>query len=210
MNFLAHCLIPDLALNGCHPDLMAGGFFGDFVKGGLADTLPPDLANGIRLHRRIDAFSNQLPAIRHSCERFPADQRRFAPIFVDVVADHLLAREWDRFHDDPLPRFTARAYGAIDGHFEHLSDSGRRFLEHARAHDLFARYAERDTLHGALASVARRLKRAGLAGPVIDAVERVLPDLAADFETYFPELVAHATAWLHERGYADAAFRHQH
>lgn len=201
MNFLAHCLIPDLALPARQPDLVAGGFFGDFVKGPLNGTLPQDLANGIRLHRRIDAFSNQLAGIRRSCDRFPSELRRFAPIFVDVVADHLLARAWQRYHPDTLPTFSASAYAAIDLHLEHLPDAGRRFFDHARTHDLFARYGEHETLYGALASVARRLNRGELAEPVVAVVEATLPELAGDFDDYFPALVAHATGWLEERGY---------
>lgn len=201
MNFLAHCLIPELALDGAHPDLIAGGFLGDFVKGGVAVDLPPELAAGIRLHRRLDAFSNQLPAIRTSCERFPAELRRFAPIFVDVIADHLLARAWDRFHHESLPGFSARAYAAIGRHVERLPDRGRRFFEHACRHDLFTRYRETDTLHGSLVSIARRLDRAWLAVPAIDAIDAALPALTEDFERYFPELVAHAAEWLAARGY---------
>jgi len=202
VNFLAHCLIPELALASGHPDLIAGGFLGDFVKGGVAVDLPPDLANGIRLHRRLDAFSNQLPAIRVSCERFPAELRRFAPIFVDVIADHLLARDWDRFHDEPLPGFSARAYTAIGAHLDRLPEGGRRFYEHACRHDLFTRYRETETLHGSLASIARRLDRTWLAAPAIDALDASLPAFADDFERYFPELVAHAADWLAARGYS--------
>jgi acyl carrier protein phosphodiesterase len=201
MNFLAHCLIPDLALPESHPDLVAGGFFGDFVKGVLTESLPMDLANGIRLHRRIDAFSNQLPGIRRSCDRFPGELRRFAPIFVDVVADYLLANAWNSYHPDPLPHFSATAYAAIATHFDRLPDSGRQFYRHARTHDLFARYGERDTLYGSLRSVIWRLDRPLLADPAIAAVETALPELASDFAGYFPELVTHAAGWLADRGY---------
>jgi acyl carrier protein phosphodiesterase len=202
VNFLAHCLIPDLAIDGRHPQLIAGGFLGDFVKGTVPDDLPHDLANGVRLHRRIDAFSNRLTGIRESCDRFPGELRRFAPIFVDVIADHLLARNWTRFRADPLAHFSATAYAAIAPHVDLLPEAGRRFFEHARAHDLFTRYGERDTLHGALASVARRLGRVHLAAPAIARVDDVLAELDEDFAAYFPELVAHAANWLIERGYA--------
>lgn len=201
MNFLAHCLIPVLAIRGCPPGLIAGGFLGDFVKGGVDNTLPADLADGIRLHRRLDAFSNRLPSIRASCDRFPAELRRFAPVFVDVVADHLLARSWARHHSEPLPRFSARAYDLIGLHEPRLPEAGRLFLQHARRHDLFAAYAATATLHGTLGSVTRRLNRPELAQPAIAAVTAALPELATDFEHYFPELVAHAREWLGERGY---------
>ena len=208
MNFLAHCLIPDLALKDTHPDLIAGGFFGDFIKGplsvndALADPLPEDLVNGIRLHRRIDAFSNQLPGIRASCARFPVALRRFAPIFVDLVADHLLARAWARYHPQPLTSFSAGAYATIAPHVPRLPESGQRFYRYMSAHDLLARYRDLDTLHQSLGSVARRLKREPLTDSINDAVDQQLPGLAADFDDYFPALVAHANEWLKSRGYS--------
>jgi len=138
MNFLAHCLIPDLALEQTHPDIIAGGFVADFLKGPVPEGLPAELALGIRLHRRIDAYSNQQPVIRRSCERFPPELRRFAPIFVDVIADHLLAGLWTRFHPRPLTDFTATAYAAIEPHVHRLPESGKRFFDYMNREDLLA------------------------------------------------------------------------
>ncbi len=199
MNFLAHCLIPDLALDETRPDLIAGGFLGDFVKGPVPDSLPADLAEGVRLHRRIDAYSNQHPLIRRSCDRFPAPLRRFAPIFVDVVADHLLARHWLRFHPRPLAEFTARTYAAIASHADRLPPAGQRFFEYMQERDLLAAYRQREAMLGALRSITRRLGRQSLDDSVEEAVAGNLPGLEADFLDYFPDLVGHAAGWLQQR-----------
>ena len=116
VNFLAHSLIPALAAEPGHPDLIAGGFMGDFIKGPVPENLPDTLAEGVRLHRRIDAYSNAQPKIRASCARFPTELRRFAPIFVDVIADHLLATRWVQFCNVPLSDFTSGVYQAIEQH----------------------------------------------------------------------------------------------
>lgn len=200
MNFLAHCLIPDRALEHTHPDLIAGGFVGDFLKGPVPDELPAALAAGIRLHRRIDAYSNRHPVIRRSCDRFPPELRRFAPIFVDVVADHLLAVHWERYHPAPLPAFTAEAYAAIGPHVHRLPERGRRFFDYMREQDLLARYRGAEAMHQGLRSVTRRLDRQGLNQAMANAVDRELPGLEEDFLTYFPDLVDHAAAWLADRG----------
>lgn len=199
MNFLAHCLIPDRAVDDPHPDLIAGGFFGDFVKGPVPASLPPMLAHGVRLHRRIDAFSNQHPLIRRSCDRFPPPLRRFAPIFVDVIADHLLARHWQRFHPRPLPEFTASAYAAIADHEDRLPSAGRRFFAYVQEHDLLAAYRDREAMHRGLRSITRRLNRDDLDDAVAQAVEEAVSGLEADFLDYFPDLVRHAGAWLDSR-----------
>lgn len=201
MNFLAHCLLPEVACPGIPAAFIAGGFLGDFVKGGLEGRFPPDLENGIRLHRRIDAFSNRLPGIEQSCARLPANLRRYAPIFLDVVADHVLARHWSDFHNSSLVGFTNRVYTILEAHGDHLPDHGHRFLEHARSQDLFARYAEADVLAGVLTSIARRLGKPELATETVAAVNQTLPGLEEDFREYFPTMVEHTREWLVARGY---------
>ncbi|HEX7035027.1 MAG TPA: ACP phosphodiesterase [Pseudomonadales bacterium] len=196
MNFLAHCVIPERAAPGADPDLIAGGFIGDFIKGRVPDDLPAGLAAGIRLHRRIDAYSNRHPLIRRSCERFPPELRRFAPIFVDVVADHLLAVHWHRFHPADLPSFTAGAYRAIGPHRQRLSDGGRRFYRYMVEVDLLADYRHAAAMHRALGGVLRRLGREALHREAVEAVEAQRAGLAADFLDYFPDLIRHASEWL--------------
>lgn len=196
MNFLAHCLIPERADPDGHPDLIAGGFVGDFLKGRLPEALPGRLADGVRLHRRIDAFSNELPGIRASCARFEGPLRRYAPIVVDVVADHLLARHWARFHPEPLEAFTHRAYRAIGPYHHWLPPRGQRLLQFMREEDLLAGYREAAVMHRSLDAVLGRLRRAPPAPAVAAAVDRHLPGLEADFLDYFPALVDHAATWL--------------
>ena len=105
MNFLAHCsLAHDAALIWqCDHDqrsgLLAGAVIGDFVKGQLPQQWPHALRAGARLHRKVDALSNINSGIRQNCDRYPAHMRRFAPIFVDMLADHCLALNWQNYYD---------------------------------------------------------------------------------------------------------------
>lgn len=199
MNFLAHCVIPDRAVSQTHPDLVAGGFVGDFLKGPVPDHLPPALAAGVRLHRRIDAYSNRHPGIRASCDRFPPPLRRFAPIFVDVIADHLLARHWQRFHPAPLPAFTAEVYEAIRPHVNRLPEDGVRFYRYMSEADLLRGYEDPAVMQRGLASIGRRLGRPQLNQGLAEVVTARLPALEADFLEYFPDLVSHAREWLAQR-----------
>ena len=60
MNYLAH-----LHLGGDRPAQLLGSLYGDFVKGPLAGQWPAEIEAGIRLHRRIDAFTDPF----HEVER---------------------------------------------------------------------------------------------------------------------------------------------
>jgi acyl carrier protein phosphodiesterase len=201
MNFLAHCLIGARAGSGGvdggeEAALVAGGFLGDFIKGTVPGEMPVDLAQGVRLHRRIDAYSNTHPDIRISCDRFPPELRRIAPILVDIICDHLLARNWQDFHHDDLPRFTSLTYDRVAAHGDWLPDSGHRFLDYARANDLLARYDDWSVTSGALRSITRRLGRTEL-NPIMEgAVPPLLALLEEDFGRYFPDIIDHATDWV--------------
>lgn len=201
MNFLAHCLIGSRAANDdagtpSAESLLAGGFLGDFIKGRVPEEMPRDLALGVRLHRRVDAYSNQQPDIRTSCERFPPELRRIAPILVDILCDHLLAQRWQDFHAVGLEQFTETIYSQVAEHDDWLTDSGHQFLSYAREKDLLARYADWSVTSGAMHSITRRLKRTDLDPLLKDAVPPILDGLAADFERYFPDILNHARDWV--------------
>ncbi len=198
MNFLAHCLIAVRSNPGGRAlgdGLVAGAILGDFVKGPVPRQWPAPLQAGIRLHRRIDAFSNGAPGVRESCRRFPSDLRRLAPVFVDIVADHCLAVDWPACHDEPLEAFSRRCYATLEPHAHRLDGPGRRYLDWLVEEDLLARYRSGETMQRGLLSVTRRLRQPQLNEALLEFVADCLPDLHDDFRGYFPELVAHGQQW---------------
>ena len=207
MNFLAHCLIGSRAAGdqpgSPSPDaLLVGGFLGDFIKGRVPEEMPADLALGVRLQRRIDAYSNQHPDIRISSDRFPPELRRLAPILVDILCDHLLSRTWADYHNEALPLFTGSVYRGVAAHTEWLPAHGMEFLDYAREKDLLARYGDWSVTEGAMRSITRRLKRPELNPLLAEAVPPLLGALEADFHRYFPDILEHASNWVSEESRA--------
>lgn len=207
MNFLAHCLIGswaagagnDAAMPAGAPGpaaLLAGGFLGDFIKGRVPEDMPWDLALGVRLHRRVDAYSNTHPDIRVSSDRFPPELRRLAPILVDILCDHLLSRRWAEYHHEEIENFTGTIYAEVAALDDWLPDTGHRFLAYAREKDLLARYGEWPVAEGAMHSITRRLGRTELNPIICEVVPPLLEELEADFQRYFPDILAHARDWV--------------
>jgi acyl carrier protein phosphodiesterase len=189
VNFLAHCV---LARPG--DGFLAGGVLGDFVKGRIPEHLPAELQAGIALHRRIDSYSNRLAELKTSIPRFGPALRRVAPVLLDIVADHCLALEWDRYGREPLAAFAARVYSAIRAFDAHVPARGRSFVEHMMRTDLLARYTEMEVVDGAMAHVLRRLRLTGLGAHLEGLVDAERPAFVADFHRYFPRLEAFAAA----------------
>ena len=191
MNFLAHCALAD-----SDPRLLVGGFLGDFVKGTIPSNLPERVQLGVRLHRRLDAFSAVEPDIKTSVLRLPSDARRVGGVFVDLITDHFLARAFDRLHGEPLTDFTARTYRTLYAHEHLLPSDARGFLDYASEHDLFAGYVDRAPIERAFARICRRLDRSELTAPCMAAFDADYAQFEGDFGRYYPALRAHASEWI--------------
>ncbi|MBD8573468.1 DUF479 domain-containing protein [Pseudomonas syringae] len=196
MNYLAH-----LHLGGQRPAQLLGSLYGDFVKGPLAGRFAPELEASIRLHRRIDAFTDQHPVVRHALQRFGPQHRRYAGIVLDVFFDHCLARDWPRHAAIPLPVFTDQVYRVLAAEPD-LPERLALIAPRMAAQDWLGSYRDYAVVEMALQGIARRLSRpAGL----FEAMQQ-LPDLyeplSADFETFYPLLQAFAQAALADDGVA--------
>ena len=195
MNFLAHC-----ALGSEHPDYLVGGFLGDFIKGHVPTDLSERIRTGVRLHRRLDAYSAVQPDIKTSVARLPSSMRRVAPIFIDLVADHFLARHFESVHAEPLAVFSNRTYSTLASHCDQFPPPARRFFYFLREHDLFGRYVGVDAVERAFCRIGERLSLDGIVTPAMTSLRDNYGDFEADFLRYYPALQQHAEQWLADAG----------
>ncbi len=204
MNFLAHCLIAEKSVleeeslleNDRDGHLIVGGLIGDFIKGPIPATWPASLQAGVSLHRRIDAYSNSEPAIKRCCRRFPAELRRLAPVFVDIIADHCLALDWRTHHRQPLADFSARCYSLAAAQAHWLDDDAQRGLNWIIEEDALHSYRHPEAMERGLRSITRRLGHQHLNDALLKFVHVEWLDLKADFQSYFPPLVEHGRQWV--------------
>ncbi|MGE8359862.1 ACP phosphodiesterase [Pseudomonas sp.] len=184
MNYLAH-----LHLGGAAPAQLLGSLYGDFVKGPLAGQWPADIEAAIRLHRRIDAFTDSHPLQAEARARFPRERRRYAGILLDLFFDHCLALNWTDYADEPLAQFTGRVYRVLAA--EPLLP-GRLALIAPRmaAQDWLGSYTEFEVLNDVVRGMQRRLSRPeGLDGSMLE-LQRLYEPLMGDFQRFYPELQA--------------------
>lgn len=101
MNYLGH-----LYFSGDDRALMLANLFGDFVKGTDYSYLPPIVRRGVKLHREIDDFIDHHPVITNLRLKLYEDLPKIAGIAIDLYMDHLLAKNWHKFHHKSLQDFT--------------------------------------------------------------------------------------------------------
>lgn len=191
MNHLAHAV-----LSGRDPDVVLGGWLGDFVRGTPDPGLPAGVREGILLHRAIDTFTDAHADVVAARALFDAPFRRYAGILVDVWFDHLLARAFMRWSDTPLDVFSDAQLDLLQRHHDHLPDELQRFLRYMRTHGLPAAYSDRVAIARAFAGIASRFRREN---PLADSLAAIAPheaELAARFASFFPSLRRFAAARL--------------
>ena len=109
MNHLAHCF-----LSFGNEDLLLGNFIGDYIKGNQWEKYPLEVQRGILLHRTIDSFTDSNPWTHQCSARIRPYSKRFSGPVVDILFDHLLTINWERYSPKTLSEFTQETYTMLE------------------------------------------------------------------------------------------------
>jgi acyl carrier protein phosphodiesterase len=183
MNHLAHAW-----LAGDDDGLLIGSLLGDFWRGRPDPAWHPMLAAGVRLHRRVDSFTDAHPAVVEARALFAAPFRRYAGILLDVWFDHLLAVDFADRCGMPLRDFADRVYTVLRGADAGLPPSFRLFAARAAQFDLLVAYADREQLDGVLARLSERLSRENPIAHALPVLESLHGPLARAFDALWLDL----------------------
>ena len=192
MNYLAH-----LHLGGQQPQQLLGSLYGDFVKGAALEDFSMQAKEAIRLHRRIDAFTDSHPVVRKALERFSVTRRRYAGIALDMFFDHCLASNWEQYADQPLEVFTQKVYGLLEAE-PALPERLAQIAPLMISEDWFGAYRDFSMIGHGLEVISRRLSQPdGLLHAYEELTSLYLP-LSEDFKEFYPLLRQYAQSRLGE------------
>lgn len=110
MNYLAHAF---LSFGDSH--ILTGNMIGDHVKGQKAlEAFPEKIADGVRLHRKIDAFADEHPAVQRAKVWFREPYHLYAGPILDSLWDHFLANDAACFEsEESLGDFAQITYAQL-------------------------------------------------------------------------------------------------
>ncbi len=185
MNFLAHLHLATLAQSSLLGNLMA-----DFVRGDPDGLYPPAVVAGIRMHRRIDSLTDGHQAVRQTLTLFSPATRRVAPIALDVVWDHFLARHWSQVEPQwPLAEFVVRAQQEIAPALPD-TPAGFQSLNHYLWRERWLlRYAELPFLAQVLSGMAQRRPRLSALGEIYPEIQTHYSRLQEAFWQLYPAMM---------------------
>ncbi len=187
MNYLAHLFLAEDTAES-----LIGNLAGDFVKGRIADDLPSAIAEGIRHHRRVDAYTDSHPSVAAFRRVLVPEQGHYARIIADVFLDHFLAATFSRYSGQTLTAFLSRVYSAIDPHADELPGLLRVVYPRMRDEGWLQSYATIDGIRMSLAGISRRLSRRPRLGPAVHFLEdpQTRSELELHFHEFFPDVMA--------------------
>lgn len=184
MNFLAHTF-----LSGKNEDIMIGNFIADHVKGSNIMRFRPGIVKGIKLHRKIDTFTDSHPLFIKSKRRLQGKYHKYAGVITDMFYDHFLAANWHDYSDEDLIEFTSKTYKLLLWNFFILPAKTKKILPFMVGSNWLASYAHLNFLQRSLEGIAMRT-------PFKSGMENAVTDLKNDYDKFhlefngfFPEVI---------------------
>lgn len=184
MNYLAH-----IYLSGDSEDIVLGNFIGDFVKGNRYLNYPEQVAYGIRLHRRIDSFTDQHDAVRDCIHLLRPGYGKYAGIVADVFFDHFLAHNWNDYSVYTLRSFAKNAHAIFLSNFGLLPMRVKQFLPFLIHHRRLESYAKRENLLPVLDIMSKRTSLPSNSEWAIQMLIQEYDQFEGLFRSFFSEMI---------------------
>lgn len=184
MNFLAH-----IYLSGEDKEIIIGNFIADGIKGNQYLKYPPNIAKGIILHRAIDTFTDSHPIVRSSTARLHENYGHYSGVIVDILYDHFLAKNWDRYHDQPLDEFVQEFYQLLKDNYSMLPSRIQKMMPYMIADNWLFNYATIEGIGKILAQMNIRTKGVVNMDQAVNELKEFYDEFEAEFTLYFDELI---------------------
>ncbi|MDD1955644.1 ACP phosphodiesterase [Pseudomonas sp. 8209] len=193
MNYLAH-----LHLGGQDPDQLLGSLYGDFVKGPLTGQFSFQTEEAIKLHRKIDVFTDAHSVVRRALGRFPSQRRRYAGIVIDMFFDHCLARDWDQYSDVALDTFSHKVYKILEDE-PVLPERLKPIAPLIISEDWLGAYRNISKIGEGLHVISQRLSQPTHLIGAYDEMMDNYDSLSVDFKEFYPLLWHYARSALSKK-----------
>lgn len=134
-----------------------GNFIADHLRGNQLQVYPAGIIEGIRLHRRIDQFTDSHEEFRKSKRIFYEGFEKYSGILVDIYFDHLLARDFEKYSGKTLGEFSEAVYKVYSDHRHMLPEGSARFLDYVIKNNIYTAYSGMEGIERVLFHLSHRI-----------------------------------------------------
>ena len=187
MNWLAHVFLSEN-----HIEHQLGNLLTDPLKGKAWEGASTRIHAGIKMHMRIDSFTDTHPLVSQS-KAILTPRGHLKGVVLDILYDHFLSLHWDRFcsieREHFLDDFRFRALESIGGY----PSEAQRVILRVVGNQQLSSYLHMDGVVDAFQRLDNRLSERARSK---DNCTRYIPliaqnreELEANFLCFFPELM---------------------
>jgi len=185
MNYLAHSV-----LSFGKPELIVGNFIADSMHGNNFSGLPAGIVSGIMLHRKIDSFTDAHPVYRSSKHRFRKDFDKYSGVLMDIIYDHFLAKNFDRYSTVPLQAYATNIYKVLQDNFDFLPENAKRFYGYMTERNILFHYSTIEGIETVLTHLSHRIRHRYELQLAMPILQREYEEIETEFGVFFEELSA--------------------
>ena len=184
MNFLAH-----IYLSGDNDLIKIGNFMADGIRGKQYENYPLEIQKGIILHRAIDTFTDAHPIFRQSTKRLHNNYHHYAGVIVDILYDHFLAKNWNKYSDEKLEDFVEQFYKSLHDNNNVLSERAIRIMPILIEENWLVSYQTIEGIKHILTQMDRRTKNQSKMQFATQELLEFYSEFEDEFTQFFNELI---------------------
>ncbi|TVZ51304.1 ACP phosphodiesterase [Dokdonia sp. Hel_I_53] len=188
MNFLAHIYLTDgLTLE------TIGNFMADGIKGKKYLNYPLEIQKGILIHRWIDTYTDSHPIVKQSTKKLHGKYGHYSGVIVDIFYDHFLAKNWEKYHHDPLALYVTDFYTSLKNHYELLTPRIQKMMVPMIEQNWLLSYATLKGIETVLYNMNIRTKKRVAMDQSIEDLKAHYQEFETEFTLFFNELIIFIT-----------------
>ncbi len=193
MNILAHSY-----LSFGDEQLLIGNFIADQVKGTQLNTFPIGVQKGILLHRAIDDFTDSHPLYKQSCRRIFSRQGHYSRVVIDILYDHFLAKDWEKYSHISLETYAADFYELLEKNKSIFPEQSRNALHYMAKSNWLVMYASVPGIDRILKGMHSRANYGSSMDSASELIDLYFDEFQNEFNQFFKEMIIFSKSKIKE------------
>ncbi|MDA3613552.1 acyl carrier protein phosphodiesterase [Polluticaenibacter yanchengensis] len=192
MNYLAHAV---LSFND--KNILTGNLISDFVKGRQILNFSNEIVAGIKLHRAIDAYTDQHEVVKETKKIFKESYGLYAGAFLDVAFDYFVANDAHFFKNDAeLKQFAANAYRSVEKNYPLLTDNITSMLINMKKYDWLYNYKTIYGIEKSFSGLVYKTKYIDNAADAVAIFHKYFNEIEQAYNAFMPDLHTYSETFM--------------
>ncbi|MES2567862.1 MAG: acyl carrier protein phosphodiesterase [Bacteroidota bacterium] len=160
------------------------------MQGNNFEGLTEGIILGIRLHRKIDVFTDSHPIYLTSKHRFSKEFDKYSGVLMDIIYDHYLAKNFNRYSTQSLQEHASFIYDLIGNNYQYLPENAKRFYGYMTERNILFHYSTLDGIETVLTHLSHRIRNRFELQKAIPILEKEYKEIEEEFFLFFDDLQA--------------------